>query len=87
MPSNSKAIELDMDPYILNGSYSNDCAVPENDSLDRVLQIIEDYTHDYHPFFVGLCYVCYSPGSTTMPLKRCGGCQLVAYCSKLCQKP
>ena len=86
MPSNSKDIELNMDPHILNGSYSNDCAVPENDSLDRVLQIIEDYTHDYHPFFVGLCYVCYSPGSTTKPLKRCGGCQLVAYCSRLCQK-
>ena len=48
MSTNSKDIELNMDPYILNGSYSNDCAVPENGSLDRVLQIIEDYTHEVH---------------------------------------
>ena len=71
---------------LLNGTYSNDCAIPENDSLNRVLQVIKDYTHDYHPFFGGLCYVCYSPGSDKESLKRCGGCHLVSYCSRLCQK-
>ena len=37
-------------------------------------------------FFIGLCYYCKFPGTTTQPLKRCGGCQLVAYCSRDCQK-
>ena len=46
--------------------------------------------HIHHPcndtFFIGLCYYCKFPGTTTQPLKRCGGCQLVAYCSRDCQK-
>jgi len=36
-------------------------------------------------FFVGLCYYCNAPDSQDQPLKRCGGCHLVAYCSKECQ--
>ena len=41
---------------------------------------------DNHIFFVGLCWNCKLVGSRTQPLHRCGGCQLVAYCSKDCQK-
>ena len=37
-------------------------------------------------FFVGLCYYCNVRESPALPLKRCGGCQLVAYCSRECQK-
>ena len=37
-------------------------------------------------FFVGLCYYCNLPESPSRPLKQCGGCQLVAYCSRDCQK-
>ena len=37
-------------------------------------------------FFIGLCWYCKSPGSASRPLRRCGGCQLVAYCSRDCQK-
>ena len=47
-----------------------------------------NYTYDcdvQRIFFVGQCYFCNVPGSPARPLKRCGGCQLVAYCSKECQ--
>ena len=37
-------------------------------------------------FYVGLCWHCKSPGSTGQPLQRCGGCQLVPYCSRECQR-
>ena len=37
-------------------------------------------------FYVSLCWHCKSAGSTTQPLQRCGGCQLVPYCSRECQR-
>ena len=42
--------------------------------------------HSGNVFFLGLCWYCKSSGSTSQPLQRCGGCQLVAYCSRDCQK-
>ena len=37
-------------------------------------------------FFAGVCWHCKATGSAVDPLQRCGGCQLVSYCSKRCQK-
>ena len=65
---------------ICNGIYTN-----ETDSsgfLDGVRQFFTKYIQEYRAFFVGLCYHCYADGN----LQRCGGCQLVAYCSRDCQK-
>ena len=36
--------------------------------------------------YIGLCWCCKKIGSTDEPLQRCGGCQLVPYCSKDCQR-
>lgn len=37
-------------------------------------------------YFLGLCSYCYMDKGSDMPLHRCSGCQLLAYCSKDCQK-
>jgi len=39
-----------------------------------------------HTLFVVVCWNCKVNGSKLQPLQRCGGCQLVSYCSKHCQK-
>ena len=36
--------------------------------------------------YVGLCWNCKKIESTDEPLQRCGGCQLVPYCSQECQR-
>ena len=38
-------------------------------------------------FYVSLCWYCMLPGSMKQPLQRCGGCELLAYCNRDCQKP
>ncbi|CAL4063141.1 unnamed protein product [Meganyctiphanes norvegica] len=44
----------------------------------RHLKVKEDY-------FVGMCQHCCSVASPGKKLSRCGGCQLVGYCSRDCQ--
>lgn len=78
-----------MDLINCNGTYSNECEVSEAPFLDNFRQEIEDFDCKYHPYFTGLCFSCYNPypnGIPEEPLQRCGGCQLVAYCSRYCQK-
>ncbi|CAL4068105.1 unnamed protein product [Meganyctiphanes norvegica] len=37
-------------------------------------------------YLLGLCSCCYTYKGSDHPLHRCSGCQLLAYCSKECQK-
>ena len=50
----------------------------------KVIQITMKHQQYSGPYFVGLCYSC--TGLPAPSLHRCGGCQLVAYCSRHCQK-
>ena len=80
-----------MELPICKGTYSNES--DECEYLDSVLQVANEFIEQYRPsfpkFFAGLCYSCNSaPWSwkRVQPLRRCGGCQLVAYCSRACQR-
>ena len=53
--------------------------------LKGVIEAINKETEEVEPFFSGLCYNSLAPFSVFQPL-RCGGCQLVSYCSRACQK-
>ncbi|CAL4083337.1 unnamed protein product [Meganyctiphanes norvegica] len=53
------------------------------------LLMISDYTsdnHKVHEYFLGICNECSTFPTGGIELSRCGGCQLVAYCSRDCQK-
>ena len=67
-------------------TYSNESAPDWFGFLGDVFLSIDDYYIDYRAFFVGLCYNCKESRSPTQSLQRCGGCQLVGYCSRDCQK-
>ena len=53
--------------------------------IKEVNDVIDKCYRDNRPFFAGLCNNCYVKDSLHT-LQRCGGCQLVGYCSKACQK-
>ncbi|CAL4113886.1 unnamed protein product [Meganyctiphanes norvegica] len=40
----------------------------------------------HREFFAGSCACCYAYTGKNQPLSHCSGCQLLAYCSKECQK-
>ena len=61
-------------------TYSNKYDVHDVDFLCSVVRVCE-YRQDY-----GICYYCKASGSPIKPLQRCSGCQLVAYCNRVCQK-
>ena len=50
-----------------------------------VIQITLEHQQDSRPYFVGLCYYCLGLPAPS-GLQHCGGCQLVSYCSRHCQK-
>ena len=59
---------------------------PDISFLKDVLRITMKHRRESRPFFVGLCYYCKELGGPEGILLRCSGCQLVAYCSRDCQK-
>ena len=71
---------------ICNGSYSNESDSSDVEFLCGVLVFIGEYLELRRPFFAGLCNFCNESCSMEQPLQRCGGCQLVGYCSRDCQK-
>lgn len=78
-----------MEIPVCNGTYSNKCngnCVPF--LKDFNVAYTNYFRNEHRPFFVSLCFYCRSPGqgTPTATLYRCGGCQLVSYCSRYCQK-
>ena len=72
---------------ICQGTYSTNLIddFTEVSFLNGVMLAMSKQVQEYHPFYSGLCYNCSVP-RTNRPLQRCGGCQLVAYCCRECQK-
>ena len=78
-----------MELPICNGSYTTESNVEDIPFLNSFRYLINKtsiYYNNYYPFFTGLCYNCYEPRTSEKILQRCGGCQLVAYCSRSCQQ-
>ena len=78
-----------MEIPICNGTYSNECKGHCVPFLKDLNVAVTDYFYNHHrPFFVSLCFYCRTPRNATSmkTLYRCGGCHLVSYCSKDCQK-
>ena len=73
-----------MELPICNFSYSSHDLIGKS-FITNVNQVIDEYFRDNRPFFAGLCYNCYV-NDLIYSLQRCGGCQLVSYCSRECQK-
>ena len=69
---------------ICNVTYTNKSAACEVSFLKDIVDTVTEYVESSHIYFVDLCYCCNV--SILQPLLRCSGCQLVAYCSKDCQK-
>lgn len=76
--NNKKNMELPL----YNTKYSNESRATEDSFINGVIRF---YREGYCDFFVGLCNHCNNRGNPK-PLQRCGGCQLVSYCSRDCQK-
>ena len=53
--------------------------------IKQVNDVIDRYYRENRPFFAALCNNCYI-NHALCPLKQCGGCQLVGYCNRSCQK-
>ena len=72
---------------ICPGTYSTDSTENFRDVkfLNDVMQAVDEQFLEERPYFAGLCYKCFIPANRC-PLHRCGGCQLVAYCCRGCQK-
>lgn len=82
---------LEIKVPICHGTYSTGCTkdVIERSFLKAVHQAFTEQKEDYLPFFLGVCYHCWAPRyipGYSCALLRCSGCQLVAYCSRECQK-
>ena len=75
-----------MELPICNGTYSNNCDVSEVQFLDSLIQVLKKSNNKGRPFYPGLCNNCYGHCAPEITLQRCGGCQLVSYCSRSCQK-
>ena len=76
---------------ICHSTYSTASATDVRDKSFQVNvhRALNKQMHDYLPYFLGVCYHCWAPryiAGYSCDLQRCGGCQLVAYCSKVCQK-
>ena len=67
-------------------TYTNECDVPDVGFLKEVQRCYIEYRQQYRPFYFGRCYNCNSTGCPDHPVQRCGGCQLVSYCTRECQK-
>ena len=72
-----------MEIPVCNITYSNACDVSDVTFLNDVEQFAKKLKQASH---VVLCNYCFLPGTPSQPLQRCGGCQLVSYCSRDCQK-
>ena len=75
-----------MELPICNGPYSNESDISDVEFLCGVGLCVAEYLEQCRPFFSGLCNFCNKFGSLGAPLQRCGGCQLVGYCSRDCQR-
>ena len=76
-----------MEIPVCNGTYTNKCNGHCFDFFkDYNAALVHYIRNEHRPFFVSLCFYCRSPGQGTGTLYRCGGCQLVSYCSRYCQK-
>ncbi|CAL4077081.1 unnamed protein product [Meganyctiphanes norvegica] len=74
-----------MELPICKGAYTNEGhLLKASFMMDVLTRIRECNGREYRTFFVGRCYFCH--GCPPHRLLRCGGCQLVAYCSRDCQK-
>ena len=69
---------------ITNVTYTNESDVLEVSFLKELVANVTAYIESSHIYFVDLCYCCNV--SILAPLLRCSGCQLVAYCSRDCQR-
>ena len=65
------------------GTYTNESDIADVEFLYDILVFMNKHLYDFQPFFVGMCYYCIKPSQA---LQCCGGSQLVAYCSRDCQK-
>ena len=71
-----------MELPVCNGTYSNICDISDV----QFLKDVEQFTKKYRKSSKNVeCNYCYEPGTHLQPLQRCGGCQLVSYCSRYCQ--
>ena len=75
-----------MELSISNVTYTNESHHSKLPFVRDVYIFITNYLVKDSTFFAGTCYFCYTPASLEQPLNRCGGCQLVSYCSRDCQK-
>jgi len=77
-----------MELSICDDLYSNEFERDHYDFLNAVVEYVNERMEELHILFAGLCHYCNlrTCPITEMPLKRCGGCQLVSYCRKDCQK-
>ena len=65
---------------------SNQFDGPDAKLINDAVCVPEEYLQGLKEYFLGLCYYCRKYGTVSEPLQRCAGCQLVAYCSRSCQK-
>ncbi|CAL4094918.1 unnamed protein product [Meganyctiphanes norvegica] len=75
-----------MDLPICIGNYSSNCDVTDVEFLNCVKRFVNEHIQHYREFFFFLCHYCQLPAIPQQHLSRCGGCQLVSYCSRHCQK-
>ena len=71
---------------VCNSVYSNEHDAEEVIFLTNVKQFLEARQLEYRVFHAGLCYHCDGMRYQDKPFQSCGGCQLVGYCSRDCQK-
>jgi len=64
-------------------TYNNSMKVKDVPLL-KVCKVMCQY--EGKQYYSGACNNCYTLTSNSQPLQRCAGCQLVAYCSRNCQK-
>ena len=81
-----------MELPICKSTYSNEIDIDDAEFLKECYwafaKNVESYRGGCRYLFPGLCFYCHTASTITVPrsIQRCGGCQLVAYCSKDCQK-
>lgn len=77
-----------MEKPVCAASYSNKCDVTQVPFLGSVMMTVNQHLKVNGTMTAVQCKYsnCLKPGSHAQPLQRCGGCQLVSYCSKACQK-